>query len=345
MSANLNKSNTTQSPLTQPIVPVISNQNNTSKTPLSDGSLLRLFKSSFFDAWMAVSYLYKYPHPGVHDYLSNQLYALANEDIEFYLTQLCMLLVYQPVESDALERFILDKCAQSLHFALKVAWIFQAFIEDEQPPVIRERCLKLREDVEIATVNSRRLERKPRIPPVNSLSPVVTPRNASENSFDLHTSLEEGKEKDLIQTQNINELDADFNDIYVSKKDRAEYFDQIQKFMDEQGNIAERLKKAPIPQRQKKLEEEMLRLNDTMIRGNTDLSLYIPIWPANRPHFCIVRIPPDECRVLNSRERVPYLMVMEVLESVDNVKSSDAHLERSAINLSQVMENTGKKSS
>jgi phosphatidylinositol 4-kinase len=55
---------------------------------LNLGSLLRLFKSSYFDAWMSVSYLWRYPSPGVHDYLVNQLYSLPDNQTEFYLTQL-----------------------------------------------------------------------------------------------------------------------------------------------------------------------------------------------------------------------------------------------------------------
>ena len=95
-----------------------------SERHLNVGSLLRLFKSGFFDSWLGVSYLYKYPgyvspvtvccvlvasiaqlsfiynlqvyyhltlpaaSPGVHDYLCNELYNLPDDDIEFYLVQL-----------------------------------------------------------------------------------------------------------------------------------------------------------------------------------------------------------------------------------------------------------------
>jgi hypothetical protein len=52
------------------------------------GSLLRLFKSDFFDAWIAISYLFRYQTSGVHDYLCNELYNTNEDDIEFYLIQL-----------------------------------------------------------------------------------------------------------------------------------------------------------------------------------------------------------------------------------------------------------------
>ena len=59
-----------------------------SKSSLNMGSLLRLFKSEFFDSFILVSYLFKYQNPGVHDYLCNELYKLKDTEIEFYLPQL-----------------------------------------------------------------------------------------------------------------------------------------------------------------------------------------------------------------------------------------------------------------
>jgi hypothetical protein len=59
---------------------------------LNIGSLLRLFKSDFFDSWIGISYLYRYPSSGVHDYLCNALYNLPDDDIEFYLVELWLVI-------------------------------------------------------------------------------------------------------------------------------------------------------------------------------------------------------------------------------------------------------------
>lgn len=69
-------------------------QNETEQTTrnsnptLNIGSLLRLFKSDFFDSWIAISYLFRYQNSGVHDYLCNELYAMDDNEIEFYLIEL-----------------------------------------------------------------------------------------------------------------------------------------------------------------------------------------------------------------------------------------------------------------
>jgi Phosphatidylinositol 3- and 4-kinase len=125
--------------------------------PLSMGWLLRLFRSDFFDAWMAVTYLYRYrASRGVHDYLCNELYHLSDADLEAFLPQVCNLLVHHAKDSPALERFVMDKCASSLHFAVQVYWFLQAAVEDAVRDANKEaeaRCRMLRTRCETATVN------------------------------------------------------------------------------------------------------------------------------------------------------------------------------------------------
>lgn len=106
---------------------------------------------------MAVTYLYRYRESrGVHDYLCNELYHLPDVDLEGYLPQVCNLLVYHAKDSVALERFVMDKCAQSMHFALQVYWFLQAAVEDAGRNNDRKaegKCRLLRTRCETAAVN------------------------------------------------------------------------------------------------------------------------------------------------------------------------------------------------
>lgn len=120
-------------------------------------SLLRLFRSDFFDAFMAVTYLYRYRETrGVHDYLCNELYVLSDADLEVFMPQLCNLLVHHAPNSPGLERFVMDKCASSMHFSVQVYWFLQAAVEDavrEKNKETEERCRHLRTQCETAAVN------------------------------------------------------------------------------------------------------------------------------------------------------------------------------------------------
>ena len=106
------------------------------------GWLVRFFDSTFFCEWIAVSYLYKYEHSGVRDYLCNRMYTLPLLGIESYLFQICYMLVHKP--SPSLDRFVIDVCSKSLKIALKVHWFLMAELEDAEDKNgisrIQEKC-------------------------------------------------------------------------------------------------------------------------------------------------------------------------------------------------------------
>lgn len=57
---------------------------------------------------------------GIHFVLCNKLRQFPYEDIEFFLPQLCHLIISIPNESMALEEFLLDLCEESVTAALLV---------------------------------------------------------------------------------------------------------------------------------------------------------------------------------------------------------------------------------
>jgi PI4KB/PIK1, accessory (PIK) domain len=189
---------------------------------LNVGSLLRLFKSGFFDSWITISYLYKYPRAGVHDYLVNELYKMPDADVEFYIFQLCSLLVNRPFESNSLERFVMDKCSRSVHFATQIVWILEAAIEDNNAQTLG-RCQQLREDVEISLVNSTRPNRlfsaRPQVAPPRrsqSASPTaLVPLKKSEKHDDDDDRVDDDDDDD-------NEIDDDDDDGDADDDDEEE---------------------------------------------------------------------------------------------------------------------------
>ncbi|RKP09988.1 kinase-like domain-containing protein, partial [Thamnocephalis sphaerospora] len=97
----------------------------------SNSLLLRLFNSEFFNSWIAVSYLFRYPENiGIQHYLCNELRKFPLNEIEFFLPQFCHLLISRPTESVALESFLLDRCQVSTHIAILTFWYLQAYRAD-----------------------------------------------------------------------------------------------------------------------------------------------------------------------------------------------------------------------
>lgn len=60
---------------------------------------------------------------GIHYVLCNKLRQFPYEDIEFFLPQLCHLIISVDNESMALEEFLLDLCEESVTAALLVSYL------------------------------------------------------------------------------------------------------------------------------------------------------------------------------------------------------------------------------
>ncbi|KAF1962033.1 hypothetical protein CC80DRAFT_436534 [Byssothecium circinans] len=95
--------------------------------------LERFIESDHFnhDPSLTVAYLSRYAdHVGIHYVLCSKLRQFAYEEIEFFLPQLCHLLISVDNESMALEEFIIDLCEEAVDGALLTFWLFQTYLHD-----------------------------------------------------------------------------------------------------------------------------------------------------------------------------------------------------------------------
>ncbi|KAK3369171.1 kinase-like domain-containing protein [Lasiosphaeria ovina] len=95
--------------------------------------LRRFLESDVFNQspFLSVTYLSRYAdHIGIHFVLCNKLRQFPYQDIEFFLPQLCHLVISVDNESMALEEFLLDLCEESVTAALLTFWLFQTYLHD-----------------------------------------------------------------------------------------------------------------------------------------------------------------------------------------------------------------------
>ncbi|KAL7626224.1 Phosphatidylinositol 4-kinase pik1alpha (PI4-kinase)(PtdIns-4-kinase) [Parahypoxylon ruwenzoriense] len=95
--------------------------------------LQRFIESDVFNQnpFLSVSYLSRYAdHVGIHYVLCSKLRQFPYEDIEFFLPQLCHLIISVDNDSMALEEFLLDLCEESVTAALLTFWLFQTYLHD-----------------------------------------------------------------------------------------------------------------------------------------------------------------------------------------------------------------------
>ncbi|GAB7348784.1 hypothetical protein MBLNU459_g7507t2 [Dothideomycetes sp. NU459] len=98
--------------------------------------LERFIESEHFnkDPSLTVAYLARYAdHIGIHYVLCSKLRQFSYEEIEFFLPQLCHLLISVDNDSMALEEFIMDLCEESVNGALLTFWLFQTYLRDLAP--------------------------------------------------------------------------------------------------------------------------------------------------------------------------------------------------------------------
>ena len=122
------------------------------------------------------------------------------------------------------------------------------------------------------------------------------------------------------------------DDILSESKDkieRSEYFSRVTSLVEQLMRISDRLRSVPVEDRPRQLQEKLGRA----IQNIEESGGYLPLWSADSRHFKIVRLPPSEGVVLNSRDRCPYMVFLEVFQSslncsdTPNVHMSDGEIE------------------
>ncbi|XP_053604212.1 phosphatidylinositol 4-kinase beta isoform X2 [Plodia interpunctella] len=248
--------------------------------------LLRLFESKLFDMSMAISYLFNSKEPGVQTYLANKLFSFPYEDVDFYMPQLATMYIEMGDVADVLKPYLVHRCKQSAEFSLRLAWLLTAFGGDTK----RSKATKLRDSILAEEIRPAARRGHHRSQSDASALRLATPSGrhlgdlASGRAFDNGCLCGEqcscGAPRLAPQTQFLNSLTS----------------------------IGRRLAGVADKERRNgRLRAELAAL---------DLNLPARVWlPLHqRPHY-VLRIPPHAAAVLNSKDKAPYIMYVEVLET------------------------------
>ncbi|KAF2718035.1 kinase-like protein [Polychaeton citri CBS 116435] len=131
--------------------------------------LARFIESEHFnrDPSLTVAYLARYSdHVGIQYVLCHKLRQFSYEEIEFFLPQLCHLIISVDNESMALEEFIIDLCEESVNAALLTFWLFQTYLHDlaAQPALNSfQTCRRLYNKVQSIVFGGQESSRRERI--------------------------------------------------------------------------------------------------------------------------------------------------------------------------------------
>lgn len=276
--------------------------------------LLRLFECKLFDVSMAISYLYNSKEPGVQAYIGNRLFYFRNEDVDFFLPQLLNMYIHMDEDvGDAIKPYVVHRCRQSINFSLQCAWLLGAYSSDMHISTQRHsRGTKLRKLIlsdELKPAHKRRELPPLSLAPDTGLSPSKRTHQRSKSDATVSISLS----SNLKRTASNPKVENDDEDLSSSSESLDRSFSSPvrlapeREFIKSLMAIGKRL--ATLPTKEQKTQRLISELS--LLNHKLPARVWLPT--AGFDHH-VVRVPHTQAVVLNSKDKAPYLIYVEVLE-------------------------------
>uniref|UniRef100_A0A3Q2C8Z6 Phosphatidylinositol 4-kinase beta n=1 Tax=Cyprinodon variegatus TaxID=28743 RepID=A0A3Q2C8Z6_CYPVA len=263
--------------------------------------LLRLFESKLFDVSMAISYLYKSKEPGVQAYIGNRLFSFPDGEVDFYLPQLLNMYVHMDTEvGDAIRPYLIHRCRSSITFSLLSAWLLGAYSSDMHISTQRHsrgtklRKLILSDDLKPQSEEPRSLSGSV------SDSPLSSPRTHQRSKSDA--TLASGFPGASLRRTGSNPK-------VESVHEEPERLRPQREFVKSLFCIGKRL--ATLPTKEQKTQRLISELS--LLNHKLPARVWLPT-AEHQHHVC--RVPHTQAVVLNSKDKAPYIIYVEVLECV-----------------------------
>ncbi|XP_055941151.1 phosphatidylinositol 4-kinase beta-like [Argiope bruennichi] len=307
------------------------------KPPPKESLLLRLFESTLFDMSIAITYLFNSKEPGVQTYLGNRMFTFDDQSVDFYLPQLVSLYVHHSDLAEAIHPYLVYRCRNSVEFSLQLAWLLQAFCSENTPSRKKSQGSKLKK-----MILSEELRPRESVKPCPPTGPILSPKKTHQRSYSDATglggntamrrsvsttsSLSKHAPKDLASGSafdngcrcfdSCRSICSDLRGQVVHCTCQAPRLGAEQDFVQALMSIGLRLQ----PVLTKELKTQKLQAELSMLNLNLPARVWLPIHSDTMKHL-ILRIPPQASVVLNSKDKAPYLIYVEVIE-VDDIHGS-----------------------
>eukprot|EP01041_Mallomonas_annulata_P012156 gene12156-25509_t len=279
----------------------------------------------FLIQWVALNHFGKNQHPTFtqfppksHWALLSDLQQLPEEEIEDYLPQLCNILLDREAEIDyglynQFEQVLIEKCANCLPFGLRVCGLLKAassgpsenlfshVLSNNNGNAREDRLRRLQEHVESATAHGYNL-------PYRLSSLRSTYFNDFRFMMETLTRLGTELKSSPVTVRNGHLRDA------LSQFNNLLYTRMITKGSLEQQSLLPHELQIYTPQ-------QIL----SQMPSIASFSLHLPIQRTKEDIQRLLHIVENECEVLPSKERCPYLLVVEVQHEAYPIQSEELY--------------------
>ncbi|XP_014896539.1 phosphatidylinositol 4-kinase beta [Poecilia latipinna] len=320
-----------ETPAAQKQTPPAAPSESPSPSSSKQSWLLRLFESKLFDVSMAISYLYKSKEPGVQAYIGNRLFSFPDGEVDFYLPQLLNMYVHMDTEvGDAIKPYLVHRCRSSITFSLLSAWLLGAYSSDMHISTQRHsRGTKLRKLI-LSDDLKPRSDEPSSVSGSVSDSPLPSPphhhRRHNSSNVDACGSPDSADQGDVFvspsrRTHQRSKSDATMasgfpgaglrrtgsNPKVEAVHEEPERLRPQREFVKSLFCIGKRL--ATLPTKEQKTQRLISELS--LLNHKLPARVWLPT-AEHQHHVC--RVPHTQAVVLNSKDKAPYIIYVEVLE-------------------------------
>ncbi|XP_050297349.1 phosphatidylinositol 4-kinase beta [Anthonomus grandis grandis] len=309
------------------------------KMPPKNSGMLRLLESKVFDVPMAMHYLFNSKEPGVLCYIVNKIFSFNDNEMDFYLPQLVCMYIEMHDVAEVIHRYLIHRCRKSIDFSLKCAWLLDAYSTDATVPSKKKpRGIKLRNLIlsdELRPKNHHLINDKMVTSFTDRLTVSVPLKKTHQRSQSDASALLGSIELNPTPTKlSLGDLSSGraFDNGCMCFESRRSVVNDLRGEKTECICLAPRLKPeleftqaliligkllSSIPTKEAKTTRLVAEL--TTLNLNLPARVWLPLNSVS--HHFVVRIPPQVAAVLNSKDKAPYIIYLEVVE-VDDIYSS-----------------------
>ncbi|KAH8317240.1 hypothetical protein KR074_006810 [Drosophila pseudoananassae] len=353
------------------------------KPEKGQSGLLRFFESPVFNIHFAVHYLFYSKEPGVLSFIGNKIFSFPDQEVDLYIPQLIVMYIQMDELAEVLDPYLTIRCRKSVDFSLKCLWLLEAYNYQVDSLGSRKSKLALMKEifskkehkqaqnelkagtggpsepksvVAFAKKTHHRSQSDATVLLADSRSPhmlSISHRMYQQPPFTTQTLLAAPTKLCLGELNSGHAFDNGCTCFETVRGQVNGLLGQRtvcccgapktapqKEFMKALVNVGKNLTALP----SKAEKTSALRMSLNLINKNLPARVWLPLY-SYIPHH-VVRITEEKTAVLNSKDKTPYIIYVEVVEVPDIYSSplipkmmpslrhtkSEEHLEGSCLN-------------
>ncbi|XP_059613676.1 phosphatidylinositol 4-kinase beta [Phlebotomus argentipes] len=305
--------------------------------------LLRFFESPVFNIHFAVHYLFYSKEPGVLSFIGNKIFSFNDTEVDLYIPQLILMYIQIDELAEVLDPYLVYRCRKSADFSIKCSWLLEAYnynVDTANGSGANSTKLSqlflLKELYPKKERRQRRFDVHEVVYDEEILSPTKKTHHRSQS--DATGLIHDSRKRAPLTVANFSLSHLSLGDLTTGRAfdNGCICFESVRgtvnnlrghktlcvcgapkllaqrEFMKTLIEIGRQLTSLPT----KSEKTTQLRMSLNSVNKNLPARVWLPLH-TEIPHH-VVRITEDKTAVLNSKDKTPYIIYVEVME-VDDI--------------------------